>query len=245
VGQLASWSGSGANPTVNTLYVVDKRTTSTSSGNEPGVRLVNGATLPNGGLTVATPNPLYVQGNYNASGVSAAVGTTDTSNTKPAALIADAITILSTSWTRSTGIGSYTATSGTYDQMSGSNTSYRPAGDTAVNAAFMAGIVPTSSSTGYSGGVENFPRFLENWSSRTFTYNGSMIVMFPSQIATAPWSGTGTYYNPPTRKWNFDMNFTDPNKLPPNTPAVRTIVRGQWSIVPANTTSGFTVSANQ
>jgi len=249
VGQLASWSGSGANPVVNTLYVVDKRSTSTSSGNQPGVRLVNGATLPNGGLTVATPNPLYVQGNYNASGVSAAVGTTDTSNTKPAALIADAITVLSTAWTRSTGISSYNSTSGTYDQRSGltgdSMTNNRKASDTAINAAFLAGIVPTSTATGYSGGVENFPRFLENWSNKNLTYNGSMIVMFPSQVAVAPWSGTSGYYSPPIRKWNFDNNFTDPNKLPPNTPAVRTIIRGQWSIVPPNRTTGFTVSVNQ
>ena len=128
--------------------------------------------------------------------------------------------------------------------MSGSSSSYRNAGDTVVNAAFLAGIVPTSSSSGYSGGVENFPRFLENWSNKTMTYNGSMIVMFPSKVAIAPWSGTGSYYSPPTRKWNFDNNFTDPNKLPPNTPAVRTIIRGQWSIVPPNKTTGFTVVAN-
>lgn len=242
VGQLASWSGSGANPVVNTLYVIDKRTSSTSAGNQPGVRLVNGATLPNGGLTVATPNPLYVQGHYNASGAS--VGSSDTANTKPAALIADAITILSTAWTRSTGITSYTATgSNTYDKKSGSSLSERNATPTTVNSAFLAGIVPTVTGS-YSGGVENFPRFLENWSNQTLTYNGSMVVMFPSQTATAPWSGTAGYYNPPVRKWNFDNNFTDPSKLPPSTPAVRTIIRGQWSIVPTDTTSGFSVSVN-
>jgi len=240
VGLLATWSGSGISK-VNTLFVVDKRSKSTSAGFEPGVRLVNGATLPDGGLTVATPNPLYVQGNYNATG--SAVGTSDTSTTKPAALIADAITVLSTAWTRSTGISSYTGTSGTFDQMSGSSLSYRTASPTTVNAAFLAGIVPTSSSS-YSGGVENFPRFLEDWSNKTFTYNGSMIVMFPSQFATGLWVTTGGYYNPPVRNWNFDDNFRNPTKLPPNTPAVRTVIRGQWSIVPPNSTTSVTASVN-
>jgi hypothetical protein len=241
VGLLAVWSGSGISK-VNTLFVVDKRTKSTSTGFEPGVRLVNGATLPDGGLTVVTPNPLYVQGNYNATG--SAVGSSDTSTTKPAALIADAITVLSTAWTRSTvPISSYTGTTGTYDQMSGSSLSYRLASPTTVNAAFLAGIVPTTSSS-YSGGVENFPRFLEDWSGKAFTYNGSMIVMFPSQTAIGLWVATGGYYNPPVRNWNFDVNFRNPSKLPPNTPAVRTTIRGQWTIVPPNTTTAMTASVN-
>ncbi len=241
VGQLATWSGGGISQ-VNTLFVVDQRSKSTSSGFEPGVRLVNGATLPSNGLTVATPDPLYVQGNYNATG--SAVGTSDTSTTKPAALIADSISILSTAWTRSTGISSYTGTgSSSFDQKSGSSLSERVAAATTVNAAFLAGIVPTTTSS-YSGGVENFPRFLEDWSGKIFTYNGSMIVMFPSQLAIAPWVTTGGYYNPPTRAWNFDNNFTNPAKLPPNTPAVRTLIRGQWSIVPPNTTTVQTVSVN-
>ncbi|MGH7952808.1 MAG: hypothetical protein ACREFE_12950, partial [Limisphaerales bacterium] len=89
----------------------------------------------------------------------------------------------------------------------------------------------------YSGGVENFPRFLEDWSGRKFTYNGSMVVMFPSEIATAPWRGTGfTYdiYNPPTRNWNFDLNFSDPAKLPPISPRFSTAIRGAWASIPAN-----------
>ena len=45
----------------------------------------------------------------------------------------------------------------------------------------MAGIVETANND-YSGGVENFPRFLENWSGSTFTYNGSMVVLYLSQF---------------------------------------------------------------
>ena len=61
----------------------------------------------------------------------------------------------------------------------------------------------------YSGGVENFLRLLESWSSKTLTYNGSIVVMFPSIYATNSWEPTGNYYNPPTRNWAFDANFTN------------------------------------
>lgn len=74
---------------VRSLYVADMRTQSGTT--ESGVRLVNGQTLPSLGLTVATPNPLYVKGHYNAP--SDYLGTTTT--TRPASLVGDAITILS------------------------------------------------------------------------------------------------------------------------------------------------------
>lgn len=195
--------------TINSVYVADLRPMTAST--LPAVRLVNGAILPPSGLTVATPNPLYVKGNYNAYGAS--VGTTNTANTKPAALLADAITILSGSWN---------------DANSTAGINSRIPSDTTVNAAFLAGIVETVGSY-YSGGLENFPRFLENWSGRTLTYNGSMVVMFPSKYATNRWPGTGTVYNPPTRKWSFDVNFYDPDKLPPLCPSVRAVIRYKWA----------------
>jgi len=220
VGKLATWASATTNPIraalgrpISSLYVADLR--SAPSGVLPAVRLVNGATLPANGLTVATPNPLYVQGHYNAP--DGYRGTTNTVFTKPAALIADAITILSGNWN---------------DANSSKSISYRPASDTTVNAAFMAGIVPTQPGA-YSGGVENFPRFLENWSGRTVTYNGSMIVLFPSQMATNRWPGTGSVYNAPNRNWHFDLNFLDPNKLPPLCPSVRAVIRGRWQTLAA------------
>jgi len=60
-----------------------------------------------------------------------------------------------------------------------------------------------------------------------------MVVMFPSQFATNYWVQTGTYYNAPSRKWAFDVNFLDYTRLPPATPMVRKLVRGQWSVVSA------------
>jgi hypothetical protein len=76
--------------------------------------------------------------------------------------------------------------------------------------------------------VENLPRFLENWSEQQFTYNGSMVCMFNSQIATNAYPGTGAVFEPPTRTWAFDNNFNNPNKQPPMMPKVVTVQRSQW-----------------
>jgi hypothetical protein len=170
---------------------------------------------------VATPDPVYIIGNYNVStnGTPVNLGTANTTQTYPAAVYSDAITILSGNWNNansSSSIGSRT-----------------PANDT-VNAAFLTGNVP-SDNNNYSGGVENFPRFLENWTGYTFTYNGSMVCMFTSQIATAPWSGTGAVYNPPTRHWAYDLNFNNPAKQPPLMPSVISVERGGWTFLQANT----------
>ena len=198
----------------------------------PAVRVVNGAQLPyttstanpgytTAGLTVATPMPIYVLGNYNTqtnNGGGSSAGTTNTLWTRPAALMGDAITVLSgswqDSWTSGTGFGSRGVTSN----------------DT-VNAACLEGIVQSVTVGGnkhYSGGLENFLRLIEDWSGKTLTYNGSIVVMFPSIYATNYWQPTGNYYNAPTRNWGFDVNFMTQAKLPPLTPQVKQVVRGQW-----------------
>lgn len=204
---------------INSVYVDDLR--AQSSYTQPGLRLVNGQTLPDGGLTISTRLPLYVKGHYNAP--SSTLGTSDTSQTQPAALIADALTVLSGSWN---------------DASSTAGLSSRVASHTTVNAAILAGIVETSQETGYSGGVENFPRFLEKWSGKTLTYNGSMVVMFPSAIATGEWHYGGNFYTAPSRNWYFDTNFLNPEKLPPLTPQARTTIRGQWTMGAASNPAG-------
>jgi hypothetical protein len=199
----------------NTIYIADLR--AMPSNGQTGIRLFNGAELPDGGLTVATPNPVYVKGHYNSP--SGTRGTSNTSGTKPASIVGDSITILSQDWN---------------DAEGHLGISSRRARDTTVNAAFLAGIVP-SDGAHYSGGVENFPRFLEDWNSRTFTYNGSMVVMFYSLYSTGPWPGTGTVYNAPGRNWAFDVNFMDATKLPPGTPQLLTTIRGKWVVMKPNT----------
>lgn len=190
------------------------------------VRLVNGQTLPDRGLTVATPNGLYIKGNYNCPNT-AHLGTTNTSSAKPASLIADATTFLSANWSDTSGTSSYTT---------------RTPVDTTVNAAVISGNVPTGGATGdspQSGGVHNLPRMLENWgSSKVLTINGSMVCIFESQMHDKPFispGAAGQYYTPPVRNWSFDKKFLDPNNLPPGTPAVRVMERMKWSTPPINT----------
>ena len=244
VGNLVAWNAStnntlpvravtGGTKDVTIVYVDDQRPDLTGglpTGSEAGVLVKNGQLLPPLGLTIVTPDPLYVAGHYNVkktSGASVTLGTLNTANTLPAAFMSDAITVLSSAWN-------------TADITYGSKAfSSRLATDTTINAAFLSGIVETVTGS-YSGGVENYPRFLEDWNGDTLTYNGSMVVLFPSQYATGLWQGTGStigIYNPPVRNWAFDQNFKDPTKLPPGTPSVRVLVRGAWAMVKPNTTT--------
>jgi hypothetical protein len=181
---------------------------------ENGVRLINGTNLPVNGLTVASPDPVFIWGDYNTTTNNAnfSSGANSTVNTRPASVLGDAITILSKDW---------------HDNY-GTSLLQSMSHDVTVNAALVGGIVPTDTNS-YSGGVENFLRLLENWSGHNLWYNGSMVVLFNSQIATAPWVGTGGYYNAPTRKWAFDVNFNDPTKLPPHTPMLWFLTRVHWA----------------
>jgi hypothetical protein len=205
---------------IATVYVSDQRTMAAT--NQSGIRLINAQIVLPKGMTFCTPNPLYVQGNFNCP--TAFLGTTNTTGTLPASLVADAITLLSTNWS---------------DGLSASALSTRIAGHTTLNAAIMTGIVQTSTTMGYSGGVENLPRLLEEWTNRTLTYNGSMVVMFDSKYATNKWNNIGVYYNPPTRNWTFDTNFQDPTKLPPSTPTATLLVRSTWRVAQPQTTNAL------
>ncbi|MGH7942553.1 MAG: type II secretion system protein [Limisphaerales bacterium] len=191
----------------------------------PAVRVTDGTLLPSSkchgistyGFSFATGQPMYVLGNYNVqvNGTSQLLNSHNTADTYPAAFLADAITILSPNWSdsynSSTSIGSRTPTS------------------TTINAACLEGIVP-SVSTNYSGGVENFLRLLEDWNNGIIlTYNGSIMVMFPSQVATNLWPGTGSAYNAAKRDWGFDTNFLIQADLPPLTPQFRSVVRNTWA----------------
>ncbi|MBS0663086.1 MAG: hypothetical protein JSR48_07455 [Verrucomicrobia bacterium] len=209
------------------LYVTD---ISNQSDHRTGIRLLNGSTLPNGsnsssptaGLTVATNNPAYLVGDYNTGGTPPVdSGTNLAANNyasgytiQPAAVVADAVTAVSANWI-----------SGNYNGVSSLNS--RTPANLTINSAIIAGQV-ASNGTAYSGGMENFIRLLENWSGKRLTYYGSLINLYQSQQATASWQNTGVYYNAPTRNWYFDTNFLDPRKLPPGTPIVRSLKRGQW-----------------
>jgi hypothetical protein len=215
---------------INSIYIYNG--VPLTASNLPAVRLVNGSQLPSPyGLTIATPMPLYVLGNYNIrtnSGGSQSINTTNTAWTWPAALLADAITVLSGNWNDTNSLVRHTnnPSSGSGNRVVTSNVT--------INAACLAGIVPSKFTTHkqYSGGIENFLRLQEDWSANSIAlwYNGSIAAMFPSRYATNYFIGTTDltgypihYYTVPTRKWGFDANFLNPAKLPPLTPFVQNV----------------------
>ncbi len=224
MGGPSASTGSKGHP-IDSIFVYN----SVGSGALPAVRVVNGQQLPSHwGLTVATPMPIYTLGNYNIQtniGGSQSINMTNTAWTWPAALMGDAITILSGSWS-----DSYISSTA----LSSRNVSSA----VTVNAACLEGIVQSTNSAGtkhYSGGLENFLRLLENWNGTAIWYNGSIVVMFPSIYATNYWVGPSQisgyptpYYSVPTRDWGFDSNFKYQQKSPPCAPDAKAIIRGNW-----------------
>jgi hypothetical protein len=153
-----------------------------------GVRLLNGSDLA-GPLTVATENSIYVQGDFN------------TVDKQGAAVIADAVNLLSNNWkdTKTAGGPLPVATPTTY------------------NMAIVSGNTDTVGSV-YSGGFENLPRFHEKWDKVDCSITGSFVNTWTSQYANAPWEYDPPYYTAPRRKWAYDTGFNLVANLPPFTP---------------------------
>ena len=167
---------------------------------QPGIRLLRGSQIYRaGGLTVVSNDPVYVQGNYN------------TVAKKPTAVIADAVQLLSNNWN---------------DANSAASINSRVATATTINAAFIAGIKPTAGSQ-YSGGLENYPRLMEKWTSVSLNITGSFVSLWNSQIATGNWV-YGTQYTAPIRQWSYEASFSDGTTLPPFTPWAVEITKGAW-----------------
>lgn len=198
---VGSLQACGKAPANGILYV-------SRDGTDQGVRLVNGAQLPAQGLTVVSENPVYVQGNYNNV------------NKVPAAVLADAITVLSNNWGPNNS-----------DAKGNQVTSNRPATSTTVNAAFALGPDEESSVGQGNGQLENLIRFLEDWDGDTFTYNGSLIALWHSLQATGDWRCCGDsgnhYYRAPNRVWGYDTLFN--TSIPPGTPRGILTLKGRWS----------------
>ena len=206
---------------VSIIYVeFQGRDTTIANRDYPAIRIRNGTQLPDpqfagepGGLTIVANAAMYVWGDYN------------TVNWKPAALIADVTNFLSNAWTDAASI--------TYPRP-------RTFATTSVFAALLAGNSETpcdarncGSPQPYGGGLENFPRFLEDWGGSAagtpFNYTGSLVSLFVSRQSTRPWghtlNGGRAYYNPPVRNWSFETRFRNPMLLPPGTPRLGSVLQ--------------------
>lgn len=211
----------GALPCNGQLYVAG-----TNTASNPVVRLVNGSQLPSTdpctgleprqpGLTVVSQNPVYIVGDYNT------VAVPGFATHPPAAVLADAVTVLSNRWMPNN-----------FDSKSSlPYRSNRVASDTTVNAAIAAGPSTESTMGNDNGKVNNLVRFLEDWTGQEFEYTGSLLALWHSRQATAPWRCCGPsspyYYAPPDRKWGYDPLFD--TAQPPGTPEGVIVTKGPWS----------------
>lgn len=187
------------------FHLTVKGPKSNHASNPYGVRIQNAQTIrsTNGsaplpkGFTVVSDQAVYVRGHFNST------------NKIPAAVMADSINVLSTNWS---------------DGNAHSGLGSRVAANTIINAAFLAGTDTTGGVDGsggqngaYNGGLENYPRFHEDWSGgKVLTYRGSFVSLGTPRHVNGPWSAQS--YNPPNRDWNYDTSFNNAANLPPITP---------------------------
>ena len=161
------------------------------------------------GLTLASDRGFYVEGIYNAGTVQ--------HPKMPAAIIGDTINVLSSGWSD--------LAAARNDYQSRQQLGNRPARDTVINAAFIGGVDRTTPDD-YNGGLENYPRFHEDWNARTLTYRGSFVSLGPPVYNDGRWCGNGNgcnVYDPPVRNWDYDVDFQDAANLPPLTPRAVTV----------------------
>jgi PilX N-terminal len=186
-----------------------------------------------GGFTIASEEPVYVLGNYNAND---ALGFGDPH--AEAAVIADAVTLLSNNWSNEVSMFSPRSAVKTANPAAScpatvallANPAGNGTGRTACTTWYRIAIASGKSipfprpgwgagnDFGTDGGVHNFLRYLETWGGQTSNYQGSMVSLFYAQNAVGAFKCCNMVYTPPERKYAFDIDFLDPNKMPPGTP---------------------------
>ncbi|MBE9222122.1 hypothetical protein IQ215_05375 [Cyanobacterium stanieri LEGE 03274] len=156
------------------------------------------------GLTFASDQAVYLQGNYN------------TRNKQPASVLSDSLNVLSNTCLNDDMGINHRGDAQNCDKTSKSNSKkLGKAQETIINAAFLAGNDITNRPY-YNGGLENYPRFLEDWNSVALRYRGSFVNISPPLRVSG--KQAGSFYNPPQREWDYDQSFNDPRNLPPLTP---------------------------
>lgn len=183
------------------------------TGRPNALRLINGNTIdltrfPKG-LSIVTNLPAYVMGSTNVNSSATAPASlcgTVSAGWIPMMIGADAMTLLSDAWSDAN--APWDNSKG-YSNRVGLSSTYR--------FSFIAGNVETVDATYYSGGVENFPRFLENWTNQTVNLSGAMIIGFSSVYERQRWGG-GNVYAAPIRAWSFDTHLELMSCQPPGTP---------------------------
>ena len=198
-----------------------------------GIRLINGKQIPDPifahsdnifGMSLATNQMMYVQGHYNADGIITANSPTHADGVPsgtfnhdldeaPAALISDAITLLSDNW----------------QDVESSTQLGRTPGSLEISAAIITGIFPTGENGGIriSGGLQHFIRTLEHWNGYSINIRGSIAVLYETEVTRSfyrnAWSnfdGILLSIGIPTRNFGYHKGF-EAGIMPPGTPFLR------------------------
>jgi hypothetical protein len=222
-------SPAGAPPSPNYMY----KYTQEARENPPvffrrALKLVDGATInpvytcygaapnPPCGITIASENPVYIQGEFNDGGVNTSAFT---GVSVAASVAADSVTLLSDNW----------------NDVNTFISPYVPGDRNAVTTTYRVAIIAgkgvpfpqpagTAQDYGTDGGLHNFLRFEENWGSASLDYRGSLVSFYYSVQGIGPYKCCNTVYSAPNRVYSFDENFTlGPQWLPPRSPTLRSI----------------------
>ncbi|PSB05165.1 hypothetical protein [Merismopedia glauca] len=167
----------------------------------PGLSTTSSVTDPTG-LTIASDQAVYLQGDYN------------TINKQPASVLTDSINVLSNACLNTTtnllNCGNHTGLKTTRTAPAATATK--------IQAAFLSGT--DISQTGVpNGGLHNYPRLHENWSGITLTYYGSLVSLGTPQHVSGAWTDNQNWaYTNPKRDYNYDRYFDAYENLPPMTP---------------------------
>jgi hypothetical protein len=174
--------------------------------------------------TLATDNPIYVQGDFNSI------------NTKGVAIISDAFNILSNDFKNhypnygrippngGKVCGGWINNYWLHRLFRGSKTTF--------NGAVFTGNVHDRTSDG--DGVHVYPRLHEDWhqcclgnvNRSALNILGSFVNLWSSVQAKSEWRHAGgDSYNAPARNWGWDVRFQDPEFWPPFIPSVFSVER--------------------
>jgi hypothetical protein len=180
-----------------------------------------------GGFTVASENPVYILGDYNSNSTDPFwKGGADAAGHSPSSVISDAVTVLSNNWSDLASMVSTDITQAT--TRPANNTYYRLAVAGGKNLAFPFPAWENGTDYGFGtdGGIHNFLRFLEDWQTTgaSLNYGGSLVSLYYATYNTGLFKCcTYSVYQPPTRNYIFDSDFTNPSGLPPGTPMFRDV----------------------
>ncbi len=200
------------------------------------------------GLTLISNLPVYVVGDVNLAsdpegGFPAVVAPNDLTATTwwPLLIGGDVVHLLSNEWDDrrsrwglSTGnlryLGHVTAAGVQVNPGPAADADPRVASETFYYMEILGGWGSTVDVANTSGGLENFPRFLEKWDTIRARFRGAFVVghskvysRFKRHCCDA------RSYEVPVRDWGFDPTLADLRKQPPGAPVYDVAAVQQWS----------------